>query len=83
MMPFAAIGRQPSLDATQPDIETMCAWDLESEVAVCRYYQDYHKAEAKAIGKLNPSVHTHEAYGWYRRRIRVQELLERKVGVSA
>jgi hypothetical protein len=72
-MPFAAIGRQPILDASQPDIETMCAWDLESEVAVCRYYQDYHKAEGN----------TRQAFDWYRRRCRVQELLARKVGVSA
>ena len=73
MMPFAAIGRQPILDATQPDIETMDLWDLEAEVSVCRYYQDFHKAEAN----------TRQAFGWYQRRMRVQELLARKGQVSA
>ena len=72
-MPFAAIGRQPILDATQPDIEVMCVWDLEAEVAVCRYYEDFH-TDGGNIG---------ERFGWYRRRLRVQELLARKVGVSA
>lgn len=69
-MPFAAIGRQPILDdpaQPQPDIETMSGWDLEAEVSVCRYYESFHRLEG----------HSQQAYLWFRRRLRVQELLAR------
>lgn len=78
MMPLAAFGRYPHLTgpkANHPALESMDPWELEAEVGVCEFFEAHHKAEA--IGKLNPAGHRDEAFSWYQRRIRVQELLAR------
>lgn len=79
-MPLAAFDRSPVLTgplANHPALESMDAWELAAEVEVCTYFEAHHRAEAEAIGKLNPSGHRDDAFAWYQRRIRVQELLAR------